>query len=110
MSETRLVKEILLYLEQRRDLMCWRNNVGGQMMANRFVKFGHKGHADVFGILNGGRFFGVEAKIGNNKQTPDQKLFQQQIEEVGAIYILAYGVEDVVNGLPNYSLPIRIDF
>lgn len=110
MSETRLVKEIMLYLQQRRDLMCWRNNVGGQQMANRFVKFGNKGHADIFGIMKGGKFFCVEAKYGRNTQTAEQKLFQQQVQDMEAIYILAYGLEDVISELPEYSLPIVTSF
>lgn len=110
MSETLLVKEILLYLEQRKDLRCWRNNVGAQKIGTRFVQFGHKGHADIFGVLNGGRFFAVEAKVGRNKQSPEQIVFQKQMEELGAIYILAYGLEDVIAELPQYDGKIRVDF
>lgn len=108
MSETLLVKEILLYLQQRKDLMAWRNNVGGQKIGNRFVQFGVKGHADVFGILKGGQFFAVEAKVCPNKQSPEQKVFQEAIEALGAMYILAYGIEDVIAELPEYGQPLYV--
>lgn len=110
MSETLLVKEILLYLEQRKDLKCWRNNVGAQKMGTRFVQFGHKGHADVFGIMDGGRFFAIEAKVGRNKQSPEQVIFQKEIEALGALYILAYGLEDVIAELPQYDGKVNVSF
>ena len=103
MSETLLVKEILLYLAQRKDLMAWRNIVGGQKIGSRLVKFGEKCHADIFGVLIGGTFLAIEAKVYPNKQSPEQKEFQKQIEELGALYILAYGVEDVIAELPQYD-------
>lgn len=110
MSETTLVKELLLYLQQRRDVVCWRNNVGGGQMGGRYVKFGIKGHADIHGILTGGRFLAVEAKVYPNKQNSEQIAFQKQVEMQGGLYILAYGVEDAHGELPEYNFPIRMDF
>jgi hypothetical protein len=110
MSETLFVKEIMLYLQQRKDIMCWRNNVGAGVIGNRFVQFGCKGHADIFAILEGGKFIAIEAKYGKGKQSKDQKTFQEQIEALGAKYILAYKLEDVIDGLPQYDAPLVVKF
>lgn len=110
MSETLFVKEIMLYLQQRRDLMCWRNNVGAGVISNRYVQFGCKGHADIFAILKGGKFVAIEAKYGKGKQSPDQKKFQEEIEALGAQYILAYKLEDVIEALPQYDAPLVVKF
>jgi len=110
MSETLFVKKILIYLEQRRDLICWRNNVGASQMNNRWVRFGVPGHADIFGILEGGKFFCVEAKFGKGRQSKEQKDFEHKVSSIGGEYILAYSLADIHARLPEYPHKLRMDF
>lgn len=41
--------------------------------------------------------FFIEVKKDGNKQSPEQKHFQQLCTEAGIIYILAYSVDDVAS-------------
>ena len=101
MNETALVKLILHYLKMQ-QIFAWRNNSGAVMMGgNRYVKFGINGMADVIGIY-GERFLAIEAKVGKGKQSEDQIKFQQNVESNGGIYILAYSLDDVIEGLKSH--------
>ena len=65
MSETRLVKEILLDLGNEPDLILWRNNTGKLADVNgRWVTYGLAvGSSDIIGVLAPwGRLFCLEPK------------------------------------------------
>ena len=53
------------------------------------------GWPDITGLLPDGRFIGVECKAPEGRQSPAQKLMQQQIQNRRGIYVLARGVVDV---------------
>jgi hypothetical protein len=61
----------------------------------RFVRFGTPGLADITGILPGGRALYVECKVGRDKQSDDQAMFQFRVEDAGGLYILARSIEDL---------------
>lgn len=108
MNETALVKSILQYLHIQKGIFAWRNNVGAVKLesakGDRFVRFGFSGMSDIMVVCRGGRFLAIEAKVGRNKQTFDQKVFQDMIEHVGGVYIVAYSIEDVQGALKAYNL------
>lgn len=98
-KESEIQSEILKYLKSR-GVFCWRNNntaqydrrLGGYRAFN-----GMKGVPDILAILPTGIFCGIEVKTPRGKQSPDQILFQKRSESLGARYILARSVDDVVN-------------
>ena len=51
---------------------------------------------DVLGILPDGRFLGIEVKSKNGKQSYYQRAFQDKCDRLGALYILAYSLDDVI--------------
>jgi hypothetical protein len=53
------------------------------------------GWPDITGLLPDGRFVGVEVKAPGGRQSPAQKVIQQEIRKRSGIYILAYSVQDV---------------
>jgi hypothetical protein len=55
------------------------------------------GIADIIGIAPGGRFLAVECKSDRGRQTPSQREFQKRVEYAGGLYVLARGVEDLIN-------------
>jgi hypothetical protein len=103
--EKDVVRACLNYLEYNRRGKFWRSNTGAfQGETNgkrRFVRFGKVGSADITGILGPlGRRIEIECKRPGGVQTPDQKIFQNEIEKLGGIYILATSTQDLIdNGL-----------
>ncbi len=97
MSETALVKAILLHIGSRPDVRVYRNNTGCLIDdRGRPVKFGLIGSADIIGLIAPhGRFLAIECKTQSGKQSDQQRKYQQMIESMGGIYILARKVEDV---------------
>jgi hypothetical protein len=53
---------------------------------------GTKGSADISATLKG-RSVKIEVKIGNDRQSEDQKAYQQHIESAGGVYIIAKDFE-----------------
>jgi hypothetical protein len=106
-KESELVSFCLQYLTTRR-IFHWRNNTGafggtytrkgdGQTV-KRFLRFGAPGSPDIFALIKG-RFIGIECKVGDNKQSPDQLAFQKDLERNGGIYWLIYSPEQLVSKL-----------
>lgn len=87
--ESTIVNNCLYYLRQK-GYIVWRNNTGGSKYQNkdgswRTVKFGVKGHSDIFGISDTGKFVFWEAKRYGQKPTKDQLEFINNALESGAI-------------------------
>jgi hypothetical protein len=102
MSESKLVKAALEYLSYR-GIGVWRNNTGAVVSVykgrKRIIRYGKKGSSDIIGLIPGGRFIGVECKQPKEKQTLDQRLFQQFIESLGGLYVLARNLDDIQEAL-----------
>lgn len=65
----------------------------------RTIRFGLVGSSDILGVMPGGRFLGVEVKVGSNTQSDEQTRFQAAVEAAGGLYVLAYSVEDAVEAV-----------
>ena len=91
-TEGELVKACLLYLKAK-GIVAWRHNAGGINVGKYFVRLGVIGASDIMGLLPGGRFLGVEAKIGKNKPTPDQTEWQRRINEQGGLAFTIWSVD-----------------
>lgn len=107
LAEKEIQASILDYLKYRKGFF-WRNNsgafVGERHGKKRFFRFGLKGSADIIGLVPpDGKFIAIEVKSKNGNQSPDQRLFQEQIEQNGGIFVLARSVQDVIEATKNYS-------
>ena len=76
-----------------------RNNSGMTSFADRMVRFGIPGQADITGILPDGRRLEIEVKSASGRQSNDQQNFQKMIERFNGLYILARSVNDVTQAL-----------
>ncbi len=102
MNETELVRACLQVLSLK-GVLAWRNNTVGKV-AGRYI--GHcNGLPDILGVLPGGRFLGVECKIGKGKQSGTQVYMQGKIERAGGTYILARSIDDVIKELDRRQTP-----
>lgn len=78
---------------------AYRINSQGQYDAKlgRWRKGGtRKGIPDVIGLING-KFYGIEVKIGRDRQSIEQKEIQAEIEAAGGIYYVAKNYESYAN-------------
>jgi hypothetical protein len=101
--ETDLVKACLEYLRLR-GVMCWRQNSGAvtgkHRGKRRFVRFNTaRGCSDVLGILPGGRFLAVEAKLPGRKVTADQQGFLDAVRAAGGLALVVTDVAELVAAL-----------
>lgn len=55
-----------------------------------------KGVPDIIGIING-KFYGIEVKIGKDRQSADQKIIEQEIKNAGGVYFIAKTYDDYLN-------------
>ena len=93
--ERAVQKAVVLWLRARGCLVAV-TDAGAAYRAGAF--FGDAipaGWPDVTGLLPDGRFIGVECKAPGGRQSPAQKLIEQEIRRRNGIYVLARGVEDV---------------
>lgn len=52
-----------------------------------------RGIPDIIGIIDG-RFFGIEVKIGKDRQSEYQKEIEEEINKVGGVYFIAKSYDD----------------
>ena len=78
-------------------VILFRTNVGKvKMQDGRWFDTGlPKGHADLYGILPGGRCIYVETKVKPRKPTKEQCQFLIAAINQGAVGCVAYSVEDM---------------
>lgn len=70
-----------------------RRVTGGKII---FSPSPHKGISDIISIYKG-HFIGIELKIGYDKQSQEQKQFEQDVKRSGGCYFIASDIEDVAN-------------
>lgn len=61
-----------------------------------------KGVPDIIGIIDG-RFFGIEVKIGADRQSADQKEIEREINDAGGVYFVAKSYDDYLNKIAEYD-------
>ena len=61
-----------------------------------------KGVPDIIGIING-RFFGIEVKIGKDRQSADQKEVEKEIQAAGGVYFIAKSYDDYLNKIAEHD-------
>jgi len=94
-DEKDLQSSICDYLRQK-NIFFWRNNTGVSRVGSRYISYGSVGSPDVLAIKNG-TLYGIEVKSSTGRQSEAQKTFQKNMEQSGAIYILATSIDDVIS-------------
>ena len=108
-TENEVLDSICEYLQMRRHFFFRTNNTpifqsdgrGGGFF-RRMSKWAIAGVPDIICLdkTGTGIMIGIEVKRKSGKQSEDQKLFQQKMEEHGGEYILAKSIDDlIVQGL-----------
>ena len=100
-KETDIQSSICEYLDIKRRCFFRLNNIpsfnrleGGGFTMRRLPKFTPRGLPDII-VVAGGSFIGLEVKSDIGKQSPDQKLFQKNVESHGGKYFVVRSIEDV---------------
>lgn len=91
-----LTKTIIWDMYHVRGGVAYRINNGAVYDARKKVyRAGvqRKGVPDIIGIIDG-RFYGIEVKIGKDRQSADQKEIEREIQEAGGVYFIAKSYDD----------------
>lgn len=111
MKESELVSSIVDYLEKRR-VFHYRNNTGAMVSEysgkKRFMRFGAKGSPDIICVI-AGRYVGLEAKVGYNKQSDDQKAFQTALLAAGGIYFVVRSIDEAIEAVEDAITRLRLN-
>ena len=93
-EENSIVKAIQTWLALKR-IRAWRVNTGGvPARGGRFKRNVAAGFPDLVCCCCG-MFIAIEVKTPTGRQQPSQKLFQQELEAAGGVYLLCRSLADV---------------
>jgi hypothetical protein len=103
MTETELMRNILVAVNQIPNGLFWRVNVGLAITKDgRTMRYGLPGQADIAGVIRG-QHVEIEVKTPGGRQSRQQGHWQRAIERAGGTYLLVRSVEEAVSALE--SLP-----
>jgi hypothetical protein len=98
--EARVQSVVWAQAERIPGVRLWRVNVGKALMRGQWVQFGKKGMADLSGAMrypNGiGRRLEIELKALDGRQRPEQREWQEEMEALGALYLMPRTLEEAV--------------
>lgn len=94
-TEAQIVRAVLDYCFAR-GVFVWRNNSGAaKTERGGFVRFGSAGSPDILGCLPGGRLLAIECKTETGKLSQDQEQFLGHLRALGAVVVVARGINDI---------------
>jgi hypothetical protein len=102
-EEKEIQKAILDFLMYKK-IKAWRNNSGMIFGKDSNGKsYGHRmgpaGSCDIIGILNDGRFLGIEVKRPGHFLTDLQKEFIDEINSKKGVAFCAHSIDETIEGL-----------
>ena len=101
MTESPVLREVLLAVACQPDVLCWRQNVGAakDRATGQVVRFGVPGCADVIACVSG-VFVALETKRPRGgKHAENQKRFRDAVVRAGGIYRLVRSEEEALVAL-----------
>lgn len=105
-AHNELKERTLLAIGARDDLLVWNAPAGlfRTLRGNGVVRVGLTGQADVMGVwrhpLHGiGQTVAFEMKTGAGRLSPEQRLWRDQFEARGGLYVPVRNPQDAVNAL-----------
>jgi len=100
-----LTKTIIWDMYHVREGVAYRINNGAVYDRKKGVYrkgVQRRGIPDIIGIING-RFFGIEVKIGKDRQSADQKEIEKEIGDAGGVYFIAKSYDDYLNKIAEHD-------
>lgn len=94
-----LTKTIIWDMYHVRGGVAYRINNGAVYDVKRKVYrkgVQRKGIPDIIGIIDG-KFYGIEVKIGKDRQSADQKEIEKEIKDSGGVYFIAKSYDDYLS-------------
>ncbi len=90
-----------LFYRAKSNMLVWRQNTHPtfNQKAERYQampKYSRKGVPDIL-VVKDSIMYGLEVKRPGSKQSPDQRLFEQDLIAAGGKYYVVTSIEDVVN-------------
>ena len=99
MSETGIMRDILVRITELPGAMFYRQNAGvGVTRAGTILHAGVAGCPDITGCYRG-RAVGIEVKSPTGRQSEPQRRFQAAWERAGGLYVLARSVAEALAAL-----------
>jgi len=101
-----LTKTIIWDMYHVREGVAYRINNGAVYDRKKGVYrkgVQRRGIPDIIGIING-RFFGIEVKIGKDRQSADQKEIEREIDDAGGVYFIAKSYDDYLNKIAEHDI------
>ena len=92
-----LLADALVELSTRRCFV-WRHPTGtARSMDPPYhpISYGLPGSSDIVGMLPGGRFLGVEIKVGRDRQRDTQRAFEARVRQVGGLYVVVRDLDQL---------------
>jgi hypothetical protein len=71
-------------------------------LPGQYIPAHKKGLADVVAALKGGKYVGIEVKIGKDRQREDQKVVEKELKQADAGYILVKTWDDFISKIVPY--------
>jgi len=93
-SEKDAQKSIIAWLTAKKMFFYRQNTAALPTEAGGFYRFGTPGAPDIV-LICAGIYVGIECKSSSGRQSPAQKDFQERLEKVGGVYILARSIDEV---------------
>lgn len=100
-KEGDIQNSICEYLEMRRkfffrlnNIPAFNRNAGGGVTMRRLPKYTPRGLPDII-VVAGGLFIALEVKSAIGRQSPEQKVIEEQIKKHGGQYHVVRSIEDV---------------
>ena len=94
----KLTQEVINILNHRNNYVHRINNAPTQHRKNTVTK----GFPDIAGTTKKGLFLGVEIKIGDDKQSVEQKEFEISVKDKGGYYFVVSSIEQLYNFINIY--------
>lgn len=86
--------------------VAWRNNTGVAVYGERErqVRFGIRGAPDIYGMLRGGRFFGLECKEPGKKRSIWQSWHHEFFGGLGMLIGVVHGYDETIQLLNQWGI------
>lgn len=104
LSHNDVRNQIAIFLSDRGFLTMFNNALVGRALTDdRILKANGDGRSDLQAIEPGnGRYWAIEVKIGKDTLKRKQKIFREQVEKRGGVFIEAHSLEDIIINYNKY--------
>jgi len=98
MSHNDLRNVVAKWMSAKGYLVMFNNAVVGRALTDdRIIKANGDGRADIQAIApKNGRYWAIEVKTGSDRLKPKQKVFKEQVEKRGGVFVEARSLHDVM--------------